>query len=74
MNYMDRMNKTHEELVTKDSVEICGFWFHIEWRKTMGLDQHGNCWINPENPEPLNKALMNNVLDAYNDIKKKINL
>lgn len=42
----------------KTSLHIGGFWFHIKWlRDGSGVDQHGNIWMNKNNPQLENKAI-----------------
>lgn len=42
----------------KTSLHIGGFWFHIKWDKNdYGIDQHGNAWMNKDNPQLENKTL-----------------
>lgn len=54
------------------SVCILGFWFHITFDGNNGIDQRGNKWINPNNPEPNEKGLIDAILDASNNINNKI--
>lgn len=58
--------------IVKKSVEICGFWFHIEFNGDEGKDQHDAIWINPDKPRFKHESNLNLYLDAYNEIQETL--
>lgn len=56
----------------KNSICINGMWFHINWSDKKGKDQLGNTWLNTEQPEMENKKILDSVLDAMNEVHRKV--
>lgn len=50
-----------------------GYHLHITWDGNQGVDQHGNKWVNPNNPEMENKLLEKTISAMFGGIAAAFN-